>query len=107
MPCKSDREQRPHLETTASLYRPHWIRQEPLRLDTVDGDEVGFAATSVSPFHHIRRITGYLVSPDRFNNSKRAEGMSAARTGRTRPDAPVCRQDGPRDSSLGSTFPAR
>ncbi|MDO4549535.1 MAG: anaerobic ribonucleoside-triphosphate reductase [Clostridia bacterium] len=50
--------------------------REPESIDiTVDGDEVllrqDFGKT---PFHRIRRITGYLVGTlDRFNNGKRAE----------------------------------
>ena len=49
---------------------------EPVAMEiTVDGDYVDISYDfGASPFHRVRRITGYLVGTlDRFNNAKRAE----------------------------------
>ena len=50
--------------------------REPKSIDIrVDGDFVDLSYDfGPTPFHRIRRITGYLVGTlDRFNNGKRAE----------------------------------
>ena len=58
--------------------------KEPLGIDIkIDGEYVELSYDfGCQPFHHIRRITGYLVgSLERFNDGKRAEERDRVKHG--------------------------